>query len=324
MRYLAAAATIALTVLVAVLPAQENLGRARISGDVVDETGAGIPAVRLIAQFLQGSTKLEAKTDKKGHFALAGLGTGAWRVAASKDGYISAYEDVQVSQLKINPSITLKLKKAAGLEGLRTDDESRALIEKGNALLAEGKYDEALVAFEEFSAKFPEVYAIRLNVGTAYMKKGDLDRAEAEFRGVLEKSGGTGAEAVKDKDKETVLRALSGLGEIALKRGDLAAAQDHLRKSLEISPEDAAAAYNVAEIFFSNQNIDEAIAYFELAAKIRKDWAKPYQRLGMVYLNKGDFDKALENLRKFLELDPESPEAATVKATIAAVEKMKK
>ena len=47
-------------------------------------------------------------------------------------------------------------------------------------------------------------------------------------------------------------------------------------------------------------------------------------RRPLVYLNKGDLPKALENLKKFLELDPQNPEAAGVKAAVAAIEKIKK
>jgi tetratricopeptide (TPR) repeat protein len=314
MRYFVAA-SLALLTLFAALPAQQNLGRGRISGDVVDESGAAVPDAQVIVQILQGSTRLEGKTDKKGHFAVAGMGSGAWRITASKEGYVSAYTEMPVSQLKANPPLTLTLKKASGLQGLRMDEKSRSLLDQGNALLEAGKDDEALAAFEQFVAKYPELYGVRLNIATAYLKKGDLDRAEAEFRGVLDKSSQTQGDAVKDKENSA--RALSGLGELALKRGNFTAAQESLRKALEILPEDAAAAYNVGEIFFSNQKVDEAIPFFELACRIKKDWPKPYH-------NKGDFDKALENLRKFVELDPQNPEAANVRATIAAVEKMKK
>jgi tetratricopeptide (TPR) repeat protein len=317
-----AAALIILMTLLAALPAQENMGRGRISGQVVDESGAAVPAAKVVVQSLQGTARLEGTTDKKGHFAVAGMGSGPWRITVTKEGYVSAYTDRQVSQLKTNPPLALTMQKVAGAQGLRTEEESRSLLDQGNALLEEGKFDEALAAFEQFLAKYPEIYAARLNVATAYLKKGDLDRAESEFRGVLAKVVEVHGEAAKDKT--TSLRALSGLGELALKRGDFTAAQKSFREALEISPEDAAAAYNVGEIFFSNQKVDEAIPFFELAGRIRKDWPKPYHRLGLVYLNKGDLDKALENLRKFVELDPQNPEAANVKAIIAAVEKMKK
>jgi tetratricopeptide (TPR) repeat protein len=185
------------------LAAQDDLGRSRITGDVVDESGAKVQGALVLVGSLRSRARFETRTDKKGRFAVGGLGSGVWQVTASKEGYLSA-------------------------------------------------------------------------------------------------------------------------AEVALKSGDFGAAQGYFRRALEISPEDPAAAYNVGEIFFSNQKIDDAVAYFELAIKIKSDWPKAYHRLGLVYLNKGDFPKALENLKKFLELDPQNPEAANVKAMIATIEQIKK
>lgn len=304
------------------LPAQDDLGRGRVSGDVVDESGAKILGALVVVESPRSSTRLETKTDKKGHFAVGGLGTGAWRVTVSKEGYLTVATEVQVSQIKANPPVSLTLKKAAESGTSVSAEIGGGLLDRGNALLKEGRYDEALAAFEEFAAMFPDIYAVRLNIGSAHMEKGDLDRAEAEFRAVLDKNG----PALEDlrKQKDTSLKALSGLGESALKRGDLDAAQNFFRRALEISPEDPAAAYNVGEIFFSNQKIDDAIGYFELAVKIKSDWPRAYHRLGLAYLNKGDLPKALANLKTFLELDPQSPEAAGVKAAVAAIEQIKK
>ena len=304
------------------LSAQDDLGRGRISGEIVDESGAKILDALVVVESTRSSTRLETKTDKKGHFAVGGLGTGAWRVTASKEGYLSAATEVQVSQIKANPPVSLTLIRAAESEASPSAEIGGDLLDRGNALLKEGRYDEALAAFEEFAAKFPDIYVVRLNIGSVYMEKGDLDRAEAEFRAVLDKNG----PALEDlrKQKDTSLKALSGLGEAALKRGDFETAQGFFRRGLEISPEDPAAAYNVGEIFFSNQKIDESIVYLELAVKIKSDWPKAYHRLGLAYLNKGDFPKALANLKKFLELDPQGPDAAGVKAAIAAIEQIKK
>lgn len=320
MRYCAKVALVILGLTLA-LPAQDDLGRGRISGDVIDESGVKVPEALVIVESPRSSTRFEAKTDKKGHFAVAGLGTGIWRVTAAKEGYLNAATETQVSQLTANPPVLLTLKRTSA-GGAAPSTEAAGLLDSGNALLKAGRYDEALAAFEEFAAKFPDVYAVHLNIGTAYMEKGDLDRAEAEYKAVLDKNG----PAVEDlrKQKETSLKALSGLGEAALKRGDLETAQGHFRRALEISPEDPAAAYNVGEIFFSNQKVDDAIAYFELAIRIKSDWPKAYHRLGLVCLNTGDFPKALANLKTFLELDPQNPEAASVKAAIAAIEQIKK
>jgi len=316
---------IALGLLVAAsvcLSAQDNLGRGRVTGTVVDDTGAVIEGAKIIAESMKGTAKLEGVSDKKGRYAIAGLGTGMWRFIASKEGFSTFTVETEISQVRANPPVDFTLKRATTVAGLKADAASLALFEKGNALAAEGKYDEALAVFEEFSAKYPAVYQARLNVASCYLKKNEPDKAEAEFKLVLDKIIMTHGDYAKDK--ATAVRAYSGLGELYLKRSDFESAQKAFAEALRISPEDETAAYNVGEIFFSNQKTDEAAKYFELAAQIKKDWPKPYYRLGFVYLNKGDLAKSLEYFNEFIRLDPNSPEVPQVKNIIGTIEGMKK
>lgn len=306
----------------AVTNAQENLGRGRITGQVTDESGSPVEGAKVTAQSLQGNAKLEGITDKRGHFAIAGLGTGAWRITVSKQGYGDSSTEMNVTQLRINPPVSLKVQKLTGLQGLRADQAGLALLDQANSLLDQGDSDGAIALLQEFQTKHPDVYQVRLSVATAYMKKGESDRAEAEFKGVLEEIGRVHGDYAKDK--ATAVRALSGLGEMALKKGDMAAGQNYFSQALAISPDDEGAAYNVGEILFSNQKTDEALRYFELAAQIKKDWPKPYYKLGFVYLNKGDYAKALDCFNKFITLDPANAEVPTVKDIIATLQKMKK
>jgi tetratricopeptide (TPR) repeat protein len=302
--------------------AQEQLGKGRVMGIVVDEAGNPVEGALITVESIRTETKLEGQSDNKGHFAVAGMGTGMWRITASKPGYASSYVEMNVRQLTTNPPITFTLKKMTGFAALKTDEKSFALFDRGNTLIKEEQYDEALKVFEEFLTTYPEIYQVHLNIGTCYLKKNDLDKAVAEFQLVLDKA--LQVHGDYKKDPEATFRAFSGLGEVYLKKGDFQTAQKHFSQALEISPRDEVAAYNVGEVFFSNQQIDEAIKYFELAIQIKKDWSKPYLRLGYVYLNKGDFVKSLEYFNAFLQMDPENPEAAQVKNVIAAIEKMKK
>ena len=304
------------------LAAQENLGRGRVTGQVVDQQGAPIEGAKIVIQKVDAPTALDGVTDKKGKFAVAGFGSGVWRVTASKEGYAPASQDLSVSQLKSNPPVVLKLEKLTGIQGLRADTSSLSLLDRGNELLEKGDPDGALQLFQEFMAKYPDVYQVGLNIAAAYAKKGETDRAEAAYKDVLDRT--KQAQGDLAKDKTTSIRALSGLGELALKKGDFEAARKYFSDALAVSPEDEAAAYNVGEMLFSNQNVDEAIKYFELASQIKKDWPKPYYKLGFVYLNKGDNAKALENFNKFVALAPDDPQTPTVKTIIATIEKMKK
>jgi len=298
------------------------MGKGRINGTVVDEKGQPVEGVLIIVESLKYKTKLQSSSDKNGHFAAMGMGSGYWRITASKKGYSSSYVDMNVSQLRRSPPITFTLKKMTGFAALMADEDSFQLFDKGNLLIKEEKYDEALGIFEEFLTKYPEIYQVHLNIGTCYFKKGELDKAEAEFKLVLDKTLETHGDYKKDETAS--LRALTALGEVYIQKEDFETAQKYFAQALEISPNDEVAAYNVGSFFFSHQKVDEAIKYFELAVQIKEDWSKPYLKLGYVYLNKGDYNKSLENFNKFVDMDPENPEVPQVKNIIATIEKMKK
>lgn len=302
--------------------AQEQTGKGRISGTVADEKGQPLEGAMVLVESMKTETKFQGISDESGHFAVAGMGTGYWRITASKKGYASSSMNINVYQLTRNPPISLTLKKLTGFTALMADEESFQLFDKGNLLIEEEKYDEALEVFEEFKTKYSEIFQVHLNIGTCYLKKGDFDRADAEFQLVLDKILEQHGDYAADP--ATSLRAFTGLGELYIQKEDFEKGQEYLAKALEISPEDEVAAYNVGQIFFSNQRSEEAIKYYKLAIQIKEDWSKPYLRLGYAYLNTGDFNAALEYLNKFIEMDPENPEVPQTKNMIEAIEKIKK
>lgn len=306
----------------AVLTAQENLGRGRITGIVQDERGNPVGGALVTVQIVGGSAKLDGTSDAKGRFAITGLGTGQWRIAATKAGYGDVSLEIEVKQLRANPPFTLTMKKLSDASALQTDKASSELFDKGSQFFKDEKYDESIRVFEELLAKYPDMHQAHLNIAAGYLKKGDAEKARSEYQLVLDKM--LQAPGSTKKDPATSVRALAGLGEVALRGNDFETAQKYFRQALEVSPEDETAAYNVGEIFFSNQKIDEAIKFFEMAVQIKKDWPKPVYRLGIVYLNKGDYAKSLEYLNKFIQMAPDSPDAPQAKSMIAAIEKMKK
>jgi tetratricopeptide (TPR) repeat protein len=301
--------------------AQAGRGKARISGVVKDEQGNSIKSAKIVIQFLEDEQVMrEITVDKKGEWAVMGLGTGTWRVTASAEGHISVYKDVYIQQLERNPRITLVLKKTTQSDQAMIEDESSlGLLEKTNQLFTEKKYDEAIAILKQFLEINPNVYQAFINIGDCYREKGEFEQAIEEYNKALE-------QAKKDElmGMEMTAKALARIGECYMRNEDFETAQDYFKLSIESYPENEILAYNVGEIYFSNQKIDEAIHYFELSTQIKSDWGPPYLKLGYAYLNKGDFEKAKLNLNKFLELDPESPEAPAVKNMIDYLEKIKK
>lgn len=219
---LSAFISVLLTFPVLVTLAQEPMGKGRINGNVVDENGHPLEAVLIVVESLKYTTKLQDYSNKKGNFAVAGMGTGNWRITASKQGYTGSYIDMNIRQLRRNPPITFTLKKITGPETLAADEDSLRLYDKGDILIKEERYDEALRIFKELLAKYPEIYQVHLNIGTCYLKKGEFDKAEAEFKLVLDKT----LEKPGDykKDSQVSLRAFAGIGEVYIQKEDFLAA----------------------------------------------------------------------------------------------------
>jgi hypothetical protein len=74
--------------------------------------------------------------------------------------------------------------------------------------------------------------------------------------------------------------------------------------------------YELGEQLLANDELENAIRCFYLVIQQKSDWSAPYLKLGYAYFNLGNDQKALEYFKKFLELDPKSPEALTVKEIV--------
>ncbi len=302
---------------------QAGMGRGRVFGKVLDEEGKPVSDVLIVAESLtERGTVLKGISDKKGDWAIAGFGTGPWRITASKEGYMPSSIELRVSEFR-NPPITFTLKKLkGGPSALSADKSAVEMLEKAENAVKEERYDDALAIYNQLIEKFPSVFQILLNVGYVQMKKGELDSALNSFQEVLNRLRERDGDF--SKEPETAFKAFTAIGEVWIKKDNFEKARESFEEALKISPKDEALAYSVGEIYFTNQKVDEAIKYFELAANIKPDWWKPYSKLGYCYLNKGDFKKSLEYFKKSLEVDPNSPEAGTIKAVIAELEKMTK
>jgi tetratricopeptide (TPR) repeat protein len=297
-------------------------GLARINGKVLDEAENPIPDATVFVKSIEVPGKRTEKfektvtTDDKGAWKMTGLASGFVKIEVSAPGFIPTSKNVDVSQININPQIILHMKRAEEL--IDQDEDSTGIFEEGNTLFEQGKYDEAIDFFQSFLEKNPAAYQTRFNIGNCYREKNELDLAQKEFEAVLEKANmEEGPEALKVQAK-----ALAAIGEIYVMSDNIEKAREYFTKSLDRNSHDEILAYNVGEILFSNAKMDEALEYFTLAATIKPNWSDAYLKLGYVYLNKTEYDKAKENFHKFLELDPDHPQGSSVKGILDYLEKM--
>ena len=297
--------------------AQAGRGTARMNGVVLDPVGKPVVGAKVTAVFTQsGGSTFETTTDKKGEFVFMGVGTGNWDVTVNAQGYLPVTQRVPTSQLNKNPKVTIKLEKKAEGTGIVQDEATFQMLEEGNAFFKEGKYDTALLMYEDFLAKNPGAYQVNLNIGDCYREKGEYDKAIENYNKLITQSA-----TDQTLGKTLGAKGLAAIGLCYLRQNKLTESQEYFKKSIEMAPQDENLPYNVAEIYFSNQQVDEAIRYFEMAIQIKPDWPDPYLRVAYAYLNKGDSPKAAENLEKFIKLEPETERTAQAKSILDAIKK---
>jgi tetratricopeptide (TPR) repeat protein len=296
---------------------QAGHGKGRLGGTVADPDGNLLPGVKVTLTFSENERLVfDATSGKKGDWSFLGLGSGNWILAASAPGFQPFEKTVNVSQLEVNPKVQIVLKKPDKSSGALSDEKSIELLDQANQLYKDGRYDEAIVVYQKFQEANPGLYQIKVSIADCHREKGEFDKAIALYNEVIAQSASDAVMGLEMSGK-----ALAGIGNCFLKQGKLEEAQGYFQKSIESSPKDEILAYNVGEIFFSNQALDQAIRYFELAAQIKPSWPDPFLKLGYVYLNKADNAKAAENFEKFLVLEPEGERAALAKNILGFIKK---
>lgn len=301
--------------------AQAGRGKARLNGLVLDNEGHPIASAKVVLDLLKSEAiQRETTTDKNGEWALIGLGSGNWKITITAEGYIPNSTTIFISQIERNPKVVLKLTKPEPSDQSAIRDEaSLGFIDKATQLFNEKNYDEAISVLEQFLAQNPTAYQSYVLIGDCYREKGDFEKAIESYNKTIE-------EAKKDEKmgKEITAKGLAAIGDLYLRKGDFDKAQGFFKQSIDTYPENEALAYNVGEIYFSNQKLDESIQYFTIATQIKPDWPPPYYKLGLVNLNKADYEKAEENFKKFLQLEPDSELAAQSRSILEYLEKIKK
>jgi tetratricopeptide (TPR) repeat protein len=293
---------------------QSWAGKGRLQGQVRDESGKPVEGARITLRI--GSDQVDPKkdgpaaitTDKSGRWSILGLTSGAWGVLIEKEGYVPSEGRVQVNEFAVAQPIVTTLKVVPKEAIQKAEQQSaagqaKAAIERGNTLLAQGKYADARASYQEGMGKLEDKNlhpAILRAIADSYYKEGKTDQAIETLKQSL---------ALAPDDPVT----LQLLVNLLVGAGKESEAQTYMAKLPQGTKLDANTLLNLGIKSFNEGKMDQALEQFDRVVKENPGNADAYYYRALVYLNKNKNAEAKADLQKLLELDPNSKYAKDAK-----------
>lgn len=270
----------------------------RVAGQVTDADGRPIEGVTVKLE-LPGSGGTEAKTDKKGQWAVGGVHAGMWNIDFQKAGYEPSRISVSVEELGRLPPIKTTL----ALSAADPTEEIRQELVKASTLLGEQKYAEARAIYEAILVKYPQAYQVEPLIARTYYGEKQYDKAIEHLRTAVQ------------RDPSSVENKLL-LGNILVEQGHADEGRQVLAAIDEAAVKDPTTFVNVGIGLLNQNKPDEALTYFEKAIAGFPQSGAAYYYRALVRLQKGDTQAAKADLTRFLELSPDAPEAPAARKAL--------
>ena len=279
----------------------------RMAGLITDAaTKKPVPNVTITFVATERRTiKQTFKSDGNGKYQVLMLdGTIPYMVKFEAPGYAPYEEKIK---LKIGGEVNVKDVELQPVGGLptanpgagRAVDTTVVAYNDGAKLFNEGKVPEAIAKFKEVLKAKPEMIA-------AWEALARADLRAKDYAGAIESAN----KALEIAPDETDMFAI--LYEAYTATGDKAKAAEAKKKM----PADAGSIFNDAVKLLNAGKDAEAEPLLRQSIQANDKFGPAYYELGMVYIRLGKMAEAKQNLMKYLELEPNGKEAATVKETL--------
>jgi tetratricopeptide (TPR) repeat protein len=195
----------------------------------------------------------------------------------------------------------------------------------GNALLAEGRLDEAIDQYSKALEIKPDFPQAHYSLGIALFRKGQVDAAIDELQKALQLVPGYAAahatlgdaflqQGHPDRAVAEYQRALDiqpdlaafhlNLGTVLFQEGRMEEAASQYRRALELQPEFAAAHYDLGNILLGQGKVEEAMSHYRKALEKQPGFAQAHYNLGNALVREGRVDDAVAEYEKSLQLEP--------------------
>ena len=173
-----------------------------------------------------------------------------------------------------------------------TDDRSQAAY--GVALDGEGKWQEAIETFRSVVTRNSGACDARFDLADLELRHEQFSSAEADFRAQIDA-------CPEDADVR------SGLGATLAAENQGDGAQAEFCRSLEIAPGNLRALLGMAEIKSDSGDPASALQLLKQAINLHPNSADAHEQLAQTYAQSGDQNSALAELKNAVQLSPNDP-----------------
>lgn len=262
-------------------------------------------------------------SDSRGRFRFRNLEPGPYTLRMFVPGVDEVRQTVQVSKSLAGEGRRITLKVSFDPTPSRQAQESRHTVsarelslpgsairefKEAQALLGRNEVAAAIKRLERAVELAPHFTAARNNLGTiAYQQRRYAD-AERHFRAALEQEPGAYSPAVN-------------LGGVLLTVGRYAEALEYNLYAVLEQPGDALGQVQLGMNYLRLGKPEPALKHLKEAKRLDPNhFSHPQRYLAQTYLERGDREAAIEELKDFLRRHPDSPAAAVIRERLGELE----
>ena len=137
----------------------------------------------------------------------------------------------------------------------------------------------------------PDSLVARGGLGMAYLERGMLDQAQAQFE-------------IAIKLYPNHHKGYYNLGLIYSRKGDLKRAMEYFERAVTLNPESIRGHYNLGTLYARQNLFDPAIRHYTKVIELDPDVVEAHYNLGLAYAMQGKLPHAIAEWEKVLQLQP--------------------
>ena len=189
--------SVAFAALIVCAAAVTASAQARALGVIRDTGGKAIKGATVTATNPDASpSQFTATSDDKGRWAMIGLRSGTWKFVIDAPGFLRMESNALMRVAGVPPLVATLARDPGPIPNALDPGIQKQLI-AANAMRDDGRFEQAIAAYQEIRAKNPKFTSVNLALGSVYRAQASKERDPAARRVLLDRAIESYSEALK-------------------------------------------------------------------------------------------------------------------------------